>query len=308
MPTQIINGKPFEQYTPEWYAAQQGDTVQRQGVAGTAAGRGEANYLAELTPSLAGLYAASGGGGSSRATSGGVPSTVSYPGGQFPSNARPDQVSSAGLTAGTAGPSSPTATIAPVDFSKANTAAFATAKDQAAKTAQASLLGLNQALRARGFGGAGYEAGQIGNTLANVANSVGEAGRSEAVHEADLGARAAEDNLNASVAQRGQDIGERQSSADRSLRGAEAAFSGGISQRGQNMGADEAAAARDAARADAAYSGSIAQRGQDINAAEAAANLAQSQATLKSQQTLAILRQVLGAGNGPSPNAGQYVY
>lgn len=305
MPTQVVNGAPFQQYSPEWYAAQQADTIRRQGIAGTAAGTGEANYLNALSPSLAGLYSATGLGGTTSGTSGTGTSPVSYQApvaGSFDASS----VAPTGLSpSGTPG-STPTATIAPLDLSKASTAAFATAKDQAARTAAASLTGLNQALTSRGLGGAGYEAGQVGNTLAQEANTIGEAGRAEAAKEADLQAQAAEANLGAEVTQRGQDIGAQQAAAERALQGSEAAFSGGIAQRGQDIGSREAAANLAAEEAGSAFSGGIAQRGQTIQQQEAAATLAQQQAALRSNQKLEILRSVLGGG--PSSNAGAYVY
>ncbi len=327
--TQIIGGQSYQQYTPEWYAAQDANTIHRAGVAGTAGGTGEANYLSALSPSLQGLYQSmsSGGGGyggsssstptinygggSGQATStpsavsyGGMPSTVNY--GSTPTAVNygnnPNDVSSAGLTSSGV-ETGKTATIGPLDLAQSDAAAFATAKDQAAKTAGASMTGLQQALAARGLGGAGYEAGQIGGTLSREANTIGEAGRAKAVEDANLTAQGNVANLSAGVAQRGQDISSKQSDAARRLAAEEAAYSGGIAQRGQDIGAREAAfsggiaqrgqdiGARDAAFSggiaqrgqdiganDAAYSGSIAQRGQDIGANDAAARLAAERA------------------------------
>lgn len=88
----------------------------------------------------------------------------------------------------------------------ANAAVFGRAKDQAAQTAQASLAGLRQVLQQRGMGGGGYEAGQIGQTLAREANTIGEAGRSQAEKLADLQQRAAEVEYQGGITQRGQDI------------------------------------------------------------------------------------------------------
>lgn len=258
---QIIAGQTTTPYTPEWYQQQDADAIRRYGVAGTAQGRGEANYLKEVSPSLSGLYAAMSGGGAVDGTGGtGNFSSVSYP------------------TGGTNTPTNPTASIAPLDFKAANSAAFATAKDQAAQTAGASLQGLQQALAGRGMTGGGYEAGQIGQTLAREANTIGEAGRAEAVHEADLAARAGEANLSSQVAQRGQDIGQQESGAERAARAAEAAYSGGI-----------------------------AQRGQDISAAEEAANRAVDLAKFRSGQSLALLQSVLHGG-AIDPTSPVYVY
>jgi hypothetical protein len=325
--TQVINGQSYTPYTPEWYAAQSGDFINRAGVSGTARGTDEANYLSKLSPSLQGLYSSLGIGGSSGtgSSSSSTPNTVNY-GGSGSSTAPPasvnyggfggDSVSSKGLKTDAIS-TTPTATIAPLDLSKADTAAFATAKDQAAKTAGASMTGLQQALASRGMGGGGYEAGQIGNTLAREANTIGEAGRAQAVNDASLTAQGNLANLGAQVTQRGQDINSKQSDASRSLAAAEAAYSGDIAQRGQDIGGREAAAGFDvtqrgqdigagesadrlaADQAGTAYSGAITQRGQDISQQEAAATRAQQQATLRSQQTLAILQSVLG-GKAPA--------
>lgn len=326
--SQIFNGQTYPMYSPEWYAAQSADKVRQAGVAGTAEGTGEANYLSALSPSLQALYRSMGIGGSSGGgygtSSTSVPGSVGYSG----TTSRPtpgatsygfgggDPVSSAGLKSESIG-TSPTATIGPLDLSKSDTAAFATAKDQAAKTAGASMTGLQQALASRGLGGAGYEAGQIGNTLGREANTIGEAGRTQALNDARLTAEGNLANLSAGVTQRGQDIGSKQSDAARALQAAEAIYSGGIAQRGQDIGAREAAGQLDvsqrsqtiganesadrlaAEEAGTAYSGGITQRGQDIQQQEAAASLAERQAALKSQQTLSILQSILGH-KGPS--------
>lgn len=327
--TQIVNGQQVTPYSPEWYQAQDQDAIHRAGVGGTAAGTGESNYLKELSPSLTGLYASMGlnGGGSSTptvgypgggaSTSSAAPGSVSYSAGSVP-DLSSGKVSSSDLVNGASTALPDVSTIDPVNFDAANSAAFATAKDQAARTAQASMRGLQGALSARGMGGAGYEAGQIGGTLAREANTIGEAGRAQAVNEANLRARAAEANLGAQVTQRGQTIGARESDAARRMAGLESAYSGDISQRGQDIGAKEAAANIASERAATSFQGDIAQRGQDVGlqesdlAREAAARNADyegqitqrgqditsaaEQARLKSQQTLAILQSVLGGG------------
>lgn len=310
MPTQsqIVGGQSYTPYTPAWYNAREQDTIHRAGVGGTAAGTGDAAYLNNLSPSLQGLYSAISGG---RPTSSyATPGMVNYPSGGYTSRTggTPGQVSETDLLGGeTAGPMPSTATIAPVDFTAANSAAFATAKDQAAKTADASMTGLTAALQARGMGGAGYEAGEIGKTLSREANTIGEAGRAEAMHEADLKAEASKANLAAEVTQRGQDIGARESKASRDLAAREAAYGGRITERGQDIGAGEDAARLEAERNDAIYKGQIAMRDQDIHAGETAADLAQRTAALKSNQTLQLLQAIL-AGRGRPGGVPGYVY
>lgn len=349
--TQIVGGQSYEPYSQDWYKAREQDAIHRAGVGGTAEGTGEAAYLSQLSPSLAGLYAAMNGGQGGSSSSFTMPGSVGYPSGgssgrtstpntvMYPSSTTTQpsfdmpQVSSADLM-GQEDDAPPTATIAPVDFTAANSAAFATAKDQAARTASASMTGLQQALSERGMGGAGYEAGQIGQTLSREANTIGEAGRAQAQHEADLKARAAETNLAAEVTQRGQTMSAQQAKAGRNAAARTTAYTGGIAQRGQDIGAKEDAAhlteqrnatdysgriaqrgqdigqgESDAQReADAearAYQGAVTQRGQDIQAGESAADLAARNATMKSSQTLQLLQAILGRGRGGVPG---YVY
>jgi len=305
--SQIINGNTYQIGSPEWYAAQQADIVQRAGVGGTAGGTAEANYLDKLTPSLAGLYSATGAYPYGTSAGGGsTPPNIGYPaGGGANFNAEP--VSSGGLTSDSGTPANMPATVSinPTDVSAADTAAFATAKDEAAQTAAASMRGLQGALASRGMGGAGYEAGQIGNTLAQESNTIGAAGRAQAEKDAELQAQAAIANLNAGVAERGQTIGAGESAADRAAGEREAAFSGGVAERGQTLGSEEAAANLSAQQAQNAYTGAVTQRAQDIQQQETAAQLAEEQAALKSNQSLAILRSVLGGGGPVSP---AYVY
>ncbi len=144
--SQTINGQSYEMFTPQWYAAQDANKVHQAGVSGTAGGTGEANYLDALSPSLQGLYRSMGlssGTGTSGTSSTSTPSTVNYGGTGSTSTAMPSAVnysgfggapvSSKGLTSDAIS-TSPTQTIAPLDLSKADTAAFATAKDQANNT------------------------------------------------------------------------------------------------------------------------------------------------------------------------------
>ncbi len=307
MPTQIINGQPYEQYSPGWYDAQRNAAIQSEGTSGTAGGTGEANYLKALSPTLTGLYSAVNGSTSSGGQQTSTPGTVAYPtssgGGSSVGG-----VSSANLFGGDADRTPMAETIAPVDLTAANTAAFATAKDQAANTAAASMSGLRSALQARGMGGAGYEAGQIGQTLGREANTIGQASRDEARNEANLRAEQSIANLNAGVAQRGQTIGAQQADASRRAAAREAAFSGDITQRGQDLSSSNSAAERAAQAAGNAYSGAIAQRGQDIQSAQSAADLAERDAARKSSQTLAILQSVLGGRGGNFSRVPDYVY
>lgn len=148
----------------------------------------------------------------------------------------------------------------------AQNAAFAQAKDQAARTAQAAMRGLTGQLSARGMGGAGYEAGQIGRTVMQGANTIGEASRAQAIQAAELAQRGAELNYQGGISQRGQDISA--GSARDSLLGQMALgeYQGGISQRGQDMSQSESRDSMLLQQALAQYQGQMAMRGQDMSA------------------------------------------
>lgn len=99
----------------------------------------------------------------------------------------------------------------------ARSAAFARAKDNAANTADASMKALTEELGRRGMQGGGYEAGQIGNTLAREADQIGEAGREQAIQDANFATHAADENFQGAITQRGQDISAAQANAQRQL-------------------------------------------------------------------------------------------
>lgn len=115
-------------------------------------------------------------------------------------------------------------------------AAFAKAKDEAANTANAALQGLQGTLQSRGMGGAGYEAGQIGNTVVNAADQIGEASRQNAQTKYQQNLDRANVETQAEVAQRGQDLG-----AEQGMLGSQ------LTARGQDISAAEADANRRAA-------------------------------------------------------------
>lgn len=118
--------------------------------------------------------------------------------------------------------------VAPIDNTAAHAAAFGRAKDEAGNTANAALTGLTGELQRRGLGGAGYEAGQIGHTLARDANQIGAASRAEAESSFQEKQREAELNYQGSISQRGQDIGR-----ETTLRGQD--LSAGTAARGQDL-------------------------------------------------------------------------
>jgi hypothetical protein len=147
-------------------------------------------------------------------------------------------------------------------------AVFGKVKDSAAGVASASLRGLGDELNARGMGGAGYEAGQIGGTLSREANTIGEGQRQwagqryqDANHRADIntqaGMMARGQDLNASTAERGQDVGL-----------SEANLGSQTTQRGQDMSYNTANRGQDLDAAVANLGSQTTTRGQDMNAAQ----------------------------------------
>jgi hypothetical protein len=94
-------------------------------------------------------------------------------------------------------------------------ATFARTKDNAANTARASLTALTGELQARGMGGAGYEGGQIGSTLAREANTIGEGDRQQAEEELRRAAEVANMQYQGGIAQRGQNLSTQSQNANR---------------------------------------------------------------------------------------------
>ncbi len=105
---------------------------------------------------------------------------------------------------------------APINFSSGpgadqlkanNDAIYANAKDEAGNTAQAAMTALQGQLQGRGMGGAGYEAGQIGNTVNREANQIGQVTRQRDQTQYDQALARANTIDQMSLGQRGQDIG-----------------------------------------------------------------------------------------------------
>lgn len=119
---------------------------------------------------------------------GGMPSPVSAPHQETPSPVTYQQVSGQAEDA-------------------ARAAIFARSKDQAGQIGNSAMLGLQGALASRGMGGAGYEAGQIGQTLTNSANQLGEESRLQATNELEHAQHVADETYQGGISQRGQDIG-----------------------------------------------------------------------------------------------------
>lgn len=309
--TQLIGGKSYTMYSPEWYAAMDGNQVHEAGVAGSAAGTAAGSASVsnwqtkypgyqtpgpyDINPALAGLSQAFGSSSSGGATS--AP-TVAFGGSAGGSSAGAPAVAMSALH--------PSAAVGSVDYTPptegqegaARAAIFARGRDTAAQTASASLTGLSDALSARGLTGGGYEAGQIGGTLAREANTIGEVSRQQSENELARAADVANRQYEGRIVQRGQDIGKSESDASRELAAASTAFQGGIVQRGQNMSANDSAAGRSLDVAKTAYSGAITQREQDLQAKRDADTFQTNQAQLQLEQRKASLAGLSAALTG----------
>lgn len=271
--TQIVGGKPYSQYTPEWYAAQKADEVSRAGTAGTAIGTGAKNALDALgtvtgsTPSTPGT-----------GTPGGVPPRIGGPGGGLPGYGTFDASDPGGGSGGPAG-TYDTGTpqgggggrphISQPNQNASEAATFGKAKDQVGQETSGALTGLRSALASRGMlGGQGEYRGTTGVATQGQAQ-MGDVSRQQAVthlsNEMDINKA----NLGADVATRGQDI------------------SSATTRRGQNMDYTLGGRGQD-----------ITQRGQDIQWNESQAQLALTKSLQEAAQRQQILQGISGAING----------
>jgi hypothetical protein len=115
------------------------------------------------------------------------------------------------------------------DRTAAEDAAYGRARDQVGDEARGALTSLSDEMSARGLGGAGLEGALTGGILQKGQGQLGEVNREQAIdrmkradeiqsqnYQGDLLQRAA--NLSANVGQRGQDIGNNQSSVSNAMR------------------------------------------------------------------------------------------
>jgi hypothetical protein len=217
---QIIGGKQYTQYTPQWYDAMDQDKIHRATVAGTAAGSGG---KAALT-ALGGLIGQ--GGSASGATLGGG-SSPTLPriggdsgggGGDF------TQFDGGGGTPGVGH-------IAPIDMTAADAAAFGAAKDKVGQTTSGALTGLRSALAGRGMLGSGAEYRGTQGIVTKGQGELGDTARTQAVNDTAMAADIAKANQASDVTQRGQDVTKRGQNMDYSL----GYRAGDITQRGQDI-------------------------------------------------------------------------
>lgn len=214
--TQIIGGKTYKQYTPEWYSAMDANKIQQAGVSGTAGGTAAGAALNALQAAVPNAFDPSGSSSTSSSSSsaGSGVAPVGYPGGSVPAPG----------TGGLGGGSSPATGLPRVDTTEAQTAAFNRAKDQVGEVSRSALTGLRSALASRGqLGGAGESRG-----YENIANTgvheLADVAREGAIQESGLRERENALNYNGGISMRGQDIGR-----DLGI------YNGQIAQRGQDV-------------------------------------------------------------------------
>lgn len=205
--SQIIGGQTYQQYTPEWYAAQRANNTTASGAAGQAAGSYTNNYL-NSSGILNGLQGALGNG------AGGSGSASSTPTGTTLGGALG---SGSGVNGGNIGPVSTNGNyVAPIqapDSSTATNSAFATAKDQAGKAARAGLMSLNGELGAQGLMGSGAQVQGTRDIVAQGLGTIGQASRDEAGKAADVAAQFAQTGYQGAITQRGQDVAAQEANA-----------------------------------------------------------------------------------------------
>ena len=261
---QIIGGKTYTPYTPEWYAAQKANEISTAGTAGTAIGTGAKNALdalGNITGSSSSSDATLGGGADS-----GIPRIGGAGGGGLPGYGTFD--------GGGGGGGAPTAPHAQIDQGKADAAdaaIFGKAKDQVGQTSAGALSGLRSAMASRGMlGGQGEYRGTT--SVANAGQQqLGDVTRQNAITDAGNQLDISKANLGADVTQRGQDI----SSSD--------------TRRGQNMDYTLGGRGQD-----------ITQRGQDIQYKESQAQLALTKSLQEAAQRQSILQGIAGSISGPT--------
>jgi len=123
------------------------------------------------------------------------------------------------------------------DQSAANQAAYGQARDTAGKTGASALSGLQESLASRGMLGSGIEARGMEQLAENAQGQIGQVTRDQAVNNAALAQKTAEENYSGGITQRAQDLGQQATLRGQDI-GQQTAY------RGQDVQGQEAAAQR----------------------------------------------------------------
>jgi len=247
---QIIGGKQYTQYTPEWYTAMEAEKQKQAKSAGLAAGT-EAGTAAktgrdivnpnaqtqqdqlysQMLASLNGAGGTSGvGAGYTGGGSAGLPPRIGGGGGATSGGTGGGYTSGGTGGGGTGTGGGGYSTVAPVDTSAAESAAFGRAKDQVGETSQGALSGLRSALGGRGMLGSGAEYRGTANVFNKGQQQLGDVSRGLAIKGAENAQENAQTNYAGGLTQRGQNMNDAQT-----------ALSAQVAQRGQDIGAQSSA-------------------------------------------------------------------
>jgi len=201
---QIIGGKYYTMYSPEWYDAMNANKVQNATTAGTAQ---KAYTEAAMPDSLKGLLSS---------VSGSLSGGGSLPGsGTAATGAGTGTSTGSGLASSPAGQGlARVGGLQLPDMHAASDAAFATAKDRSGKIARSSIDSIRGELGATGMLGSGAEAQEVGDVINNAAGIEGQAARDISMKEADLGADFAKTRYSGDITQRGQDVQAQEAAAN----------------------------------------------------------------------------------------------
>lgn len=185
----------LQQQSPKGYSydAAQMKYVRTPESVGTAAGQAikalQAQVPGMFAPNTSGSFSAGfGSGGSGGPGGGGMPNIPNIPG------------------------------IAAPDFSEANRAAFARAKDQVGQTARGALTGLQSSMAGRGMLGSGLEGRGTAAVVNKGQQELGDVSRGQAIHDAEASQKAMELSYQGGITQREQDIGMAKSQAEMALK------------------------------------------------------------------------------------------
>lgn len=237
--TQIIQGVPYEMYTPAWYAAQKQNEVSVAQTAGQATGTGlAALQKAANLPLLGSSSGSSSASGSNAAFPAVAPlSSASGTGSLTGLNSAAGTAPSGGSGSPVAGPQAP-------DTTAANAATFAAAKDQAGQTARGALTGLRDSLGERGMLGGGVEGAATQNVVNTATQGVNNQTRQNAVTDAANSEQNALAGYSGQVAMRGQDITAGTAAHATDTNAALTQRAQDITQRGQNISVAQGQAAQ----------------------------------------------------------------
>lgn len=214
--------------------------------------------------SLQGLFGAAAGAPGTPGAGGGNAPTIGYPGASGGASSSLTGLTAAAMEHGSGPAGAPT--LAPVDTTAAQSAAFGKAKDQVGLETSGALTGLRSALGGRGMLGSGLEERGTAAVANKGQGELGDVSRQAAVTSADLANENAKTN-----------------------------FQGGITERGQTLASEAAANSLASGERTAGYTGAITQRGQDITAQSERDRLAMEQAQLIAGQRSQVLSGLMSA-------------